>query len=173
MSVSYRKLLPEHTRQYRDLRLESLKQHPEHFGSRYEEQVKLPELGLEPIIKKQDAEWFVIGAFAGEELIGICAFVPHNEFNLDQTGILIQMYVKEAFSGQKIGLGLTQALVTEALKLPDISQVMLEVNPKNAKAVHVYEQAGFERFTPTTAKPKNLGQGDFMIFRDASLLHKP
>jgi hypothetical protein len=49
MKITYSKLLPSHAKQYRELRLESLKLYPEFFGSSFEEQNKLPELRLEDI----------------------------------------------------------------------------------------------------------------------------
>ena len=159
MAIRYQKLLPEHATQYCDIRLESLKLHPEHFGSKYEEQIKLPELRLERTVKEQDKDSFVMGAFAAEDLIGIFAFTAHNEFGLAATGTLIQMYVQKAFSGQKVGLGLTKALLKATLERPDTKQIILQVNPRNARAIRVYEQAGFQTFIP--AHPT---EGKFMIF---------
>ena len=169
MNVYYQKLLPEHTPQYRAIRLESLKRHPEHFGSKYEEQIELSEMRLESAIKRQESDRFVMGAFIEEQLIGICAFIAHNDFGLNQTGTLIQMYVRVNFAGNKIGLGLTKALLEEALERPDITQVILEVNPKNAKAIRVYKQSGFEVFTPETATPAQLEESKFMMFEDEHL----
>jgi RimJ/RimL family protein N-acetyltransferase len=150
MKITYSKLLPTHSKHYRELRLESLKLYPDFFGNSFEEQSKLPELRLESFIKQQDENNFVIGAFAEDTmrgnygLIGICGFAAHNDYGLDQTGILIQMYVQEAFSGQKIGLGLTDAILAEAFKPATIKHVLLAVNPRNTKAIRVYEQAGFQ-----------------------------
>lgn len=121
----------------------------------------LPELGLEQAIKRQDTRAFVVGAFADEDLIGICAFVPASDYGLAKTGSLIQLYVKEAFSGQKIGMRLANVLLVEAFSLADVEQVVLEVHPYNGKAVRVYEQAGFRHYEDTRVSP--VGQGRLMI----------
>ena len=91
-------------------------------------------------------ERFVMGAFAQTELIGICGFVPFVSEELQtlrKAGSLIQMYVKPAYRGKKIGLGLVKALTQEAFALPNIDQIVLEVKADNLGAIRVYEQAGF------------------------------
>jgi RimJ/RimL family protein N-acetyltransferase len=173
MTITYRKLLPVHAKQYRELRLESLKLYPDFFGSSFEEQSKLPELRLERSIKQQDANTFAIGAFAEDSLIdisgliGICGFVAHNDYGLDQTGTLIQMYVKEAFGGQKIGLGLTKAILSGAFTLANINHIILGVHPHNSKAIRVYEQAGFQVYAYDAHPPATTGHHvQLMIFHE-------
>jgi diamine N-acetyltransferase len=159
MKITYAKLSPTHAKQYRELRLESLKLYPNFFGSNFEEQGKLPELRLEHAIREQDPNAFAIGAFAEDSLIdnsglvGICGFLAHNDYDLDETGTLIQMYVRKTFSGQKIGVGLTKIVLAEAFKLANIKQVILGVHPQNSKAIRVYEQAGFQVYTYGAVPP--------------------
>jgi diamine N-acetyltransferase len=172
MNITYSKLLPVHAKQYREIRLESLKLYPAFFGVTFEEQSKLPELRLERFIKQHDANHFVMGAFAEDSLIsisgliGICGFVAHNDYDLDHTGTLIQMYVKEAFGGQKIGLGLTKAILAEAFKLANIKHVLLGVNPHNSRAIHVYEQAGFQVYAHEASLLENKNHLQLMMFHD-------
>jgi diamine N-acetyltransferase len=169
MKITYSKLLPTHAQQYRELRLESLNLYPDFFGSSFEEQRHLPELRLERFIKEQDANQFAIGAFSEENLIGICGFMSHNDYGLEQTGMLIQMYAREAFSGQKIGLGLTKVVLAEAFKLANVNHVLLGVHPQNSKAIRVYEQAGFQLYRhdvfPLTATGQPM---QLMMFHDES-----
>ncbi len=157
--TTYHKLLPVYAKAYQNIRLESLKLHPENYGSSYAEQVRLPELRLEHAIKEQDTDRFIIGAFAEKTVIGICGFVVENDFGLGQTGTLTQMYVKEAFRGQKIGLKLAESILKGAFRLPNLERVALEVNPQNRAAIRVYEGAGFETFEsnrPPSDKPEML-----------------
>lgn len=142
MDVTYRKLLPADAKRYRAIRLESLQHHPESFCANVEEQRALPELRFETFIKQRDPSHFVVGAFAQEDLIGICGFAE-DAAAPKGTGTLIQMYVRGAFSGQKVGLGLVRATLGEAFTLPEIKRVMLEVKKHNRQAIHVYEQTGF------------------------------
>ncbi len=142
MDVTYRKLLPADAKRYRAVRLESLQQHPESFCANVEEQRALPELRFETFIKQRDPRHFIVGAFSRGDLIGICGFAE-DDAAPKGTGTLIQMYVRSAFGGQKVGLGLVRATLGEAFALPEIERVMLEVKKGNRRAVHVYEQTGF------------------------------
>ena len=94
---------------------------------------------------------FVIGAFDGDALIGICGFVPlvWDAFrDFANTGTLIQMYVRAAYRGKKIGLGLAQAVLQEAFQIPGIDRILLTVVPDNSNAIRVYEQASFKVASP-------------------------
>ncbi len=146
MKITYRKLGPIDARPYRDIRLESLKLHPESFGSTFEEQRKLPKLMFEKALEGPVDDRFVIGAFDQQELVGICGFIPfvseyHQDFS--KAGTLIQMYVRPAYRGRKIGLGLVKVLLQEAFNIAGIEQIVLGVKEGNISAIRVYEQAGF------------------------------
>jgi ribosomal protein S18 acetylase RimI-like enzyme len=157
MRIKYQKLGPQESRQYREIRLESLKKHPESFGSSYEEQSKLPKLMFEEAIEKPYDGRFVIGVFDGYELIGICGFIPtvSEHFpGLDNAGTIIQMYVRSAYTGRKIGYSLIKTVVEEAFRLAYIDKIVLGVRENNISANRVYEQAGFLTYQPEqTEKP--------------------
>jgi RimJ/RimL family protein N-acetyltransferase len=151
MAISYRKLLPRDSAQYREIRLESLKAHPESFGSTFEEQKKLPKLMFEKAIEQPYDSRFVVGAFDQKEIIGICGFVPFaSEYfqDLENAGTIIQMYVKPTYRGRRIGFNLVKTVVDEAFRLPDIDKVVLGVKEGNLSAIRVYEQAGFLNYSP-------------------------
>jgi RimJ/RimL family protein N-acetyltransferase len=155
MKISYQKLVADDSKEYREIRLESLKTHPESFGSTYEEQSKLPKLMFEEALEQPFDERFVIGAFDQKELIGICGFipfVPDKDLDLSHAGTIIQMYVRATYSGRKIGLNLVNATVREAFKIPDIEQIVLGVKEGNISAIRVYEQAGFKTYNLETNK---------------------
>ena len=127
MTITYRKLIPGDSRQYRKIRLESLKDHPESFGASYEKEKMQPKLRFEEMIETQSTEAIMIGAFGKEELIGICGFVAFtldDILNLDNAGTIIQMYVRIDYSGQKIGLNLINATVQQAFKIIDIDMII-------------------------------------------------
>ena len=145
MEITYRKLGPADAAQYRAIRLESIRAHPESFGSGYEAQAKLPKLMFEQALERPYDQRFLIGAFDQDELIGICGFVPKALTNTDlaHTGTIIQMYVRAAYSGRKVGFNLMTAVIAEAFKLGDIEQLVLGVRIGNLSAITVYEQVGF------------------------------
>jgi RimJ/RimL family protein N-acetyltransferase len=150
MGISYRKLAAEDAIAYRNIRLESLKAHPESFGSTYEAQSKLPHLMFEKALVQPYDERFVLGAFSQDELIGICGFVPSNDFDLPHTGTLIQMYVRVTYRGRRIGLNLVKEVLQTAFNIPDMEKVILGVNAGNLSAIRVYEQAGFQTYQSET-----------------------
>lgn len=138
MKMTYRKLGRSDSKVYREIRLESLKAYPESFGSTFEEQRMLPKLMFERALEEPEDDRFVVGAFDGTKLIGICGFLPFatDDFSeFEHAGTLIQMYVKHTYQGKKIGLGLVNTLKEGAFKLPYIEQIVLGVRECNMSAI--------------------------------------
>ena len=146
MNVTYHKLQPHQTQQYRAIRLESLREFPDNFGSTYEDESNKPALGYEIYIEQQPDDRFIVGAFDGETLIGICGFFGDNTKKNMHKGTIIQMYVKPMYAGKGIGLQLLRATIDEAFKIPRIEQLILGVIANNHAAVKTYERAGFKEF---------------------------
>jgi ribosomal-protein-alanine N-acetyltransferase len=166
MSISFRKLAASDSARYREIRLESLKAHPESFGSSFETQSKLPKLMFEQAMEQPVDDRFVIGAFDGEVLIGICGFLPFGPddfLEMANTGTIIQMYVRSAYRGRKIGLGLVQTVLAEAFKNPDMEKVVLGVKEGNLSAIRVYEQAGFRTYQAGGREAEMQEEGRMMI----------
>jgi ribosomal protein S18 acetylase RimI-like enzyme len=109
-----------------------------------------------------------MGAFDQQVLIGICGFIPfvpeHNQ-QLKNTGIIIQVYVKSAYRGRKIGLGLIQAVLHEAFKIAVIEQIVLGVHKGNMSAIRVYKQAGFQIYHLEGRETEDNKDGFRMIIR--------
>ena len=145
MNLVYKKIPPEEFLLYRKLRLESLKLHPNVFEANFNEEQKKSELMFESLIKTEDSTKFVVGAFSGDFLVGICGFVNGNHYSLVRTGTIIQMYVKEKYRGNDIGLCVTKKIIEAALRVPEIDSILLEVKKTNAPAVSIYTRAGFKK----------------------------
>ncbi len=146
MNITYQTLKPSHAKQYRQIRLESLKNFPDNFGSSYEEESMRDKLAFETYIEQQTKDKFIVGAFDGEALIGICGFAGDNNKKSRHRGTIIQMYVKPAYSCKGIGLQLLQTTIDEAFKIPGIEQLVLGVITSNDSANKIYEKAGFKEF---------------------------
>ncbi|RQO32989.1 N-acetyltransferase [Chryseobacterium sp. KBW03] len=145
MNISYRKLLPEESTNYRTIRLESLEKFPESFGANYQEALNIEKFRMESDIEDQIPERFVFGAFTDQELIGICTFVKDE----NNTGNIYQMYVKKEFQGRNIGQGLIEAVIHEACKKFNDIEIILEVTPGNNKAYNLYKKIGFQEIENT------------------------
>lgn len=146
MAIVYRKLTAVDAPTYRAIRLESLRLYPQNFGASYEQQKELPRLHMEAVLEAGGENGrFVMGAFDDDQLVGICAFIPYAPADKPPRGdgMIIQVYVKAAYSGQKVGLGLMQAMICAAFQQPGINEIILSVKQGNIPAIRVYKQAGF------------------------------
>ncbi|SIT03618.1 Acetyltransferase (GNAT) domain-containing protein [Chryseobacterium ureilyticum] len=150
MNINYRNLLPEESKLYRSIRLESLFEFPESFCADYHEALKIEKFRIESDIEQQSFERFVLGAFSEDNLIGICVFVK-SENNI---GHIYQMYVKKEFQGKNIGSGLIHSIINEANKRFNDIEIFLEVTLQNNKAYHLYKKIGFEEIVNET-DPEN------------------
>lgn len=146
MPTHYRKLTPSDTQAYRAIRLECLKNFPNNFSSTFEDESAKPKLAFENYIKEQGTDKFMMGAFDGEKLMGICGFFQEQQNKTRHIGSIIQMYVQASYAGRGIGLALLQATMEEAFKNPEIEQLMLGVITTNKSANRIYEKAGFKEY---------------------------
>lgn len=171
--ITFRRLDHTDAAEYRAIRLECLKAYPENFGSTYEEQRKLPKLMFEKALEQPIDDRFVMGAIDQtnldqKDLIGICGFVPlipDSELKTASSGIIIQVYVKAAYSGKRVGLGLLKATTAEAFKTTAVTQIILGVREGNMSAIRVYEQAGFETYTPPNANSQDGDTRHMILYR--------
>lgn len=148
MNINYRKLLPEESKAYRTIRLESLEQFPESFGASYQEALKIEKFQIERDIEEQTFGRFVLGAYADDLLTGICTFVTSDK----NSGTIYQMYVKREFQGKNIGQGLIEAVILEAERQFNDIEIFLEVAPGNDKAYNLYRKTGFLEVINTSSK---------------------
>lgn len=139
MNIEYRKLLPHESKIYRALRLESLEQFSYSFEVNYQEALNTEKLRMESDIENQIPGKFVLGAFAEQQLIGLCIFVKHD----NHSGNIYQMYVKKSFQGQNIGSALLQSVIHEAYEKLNITEIFLDVAPNNQAASQLYKKNGF------------------------------
>lgn len=95
---------------------------------------------MEIDIETQTPEKFVIGAFADQKLIGLCAFVIDD----NNVGNIYQMYIKKEFQGKNIGSSLLQSIIHEAKKRFNIDEILLEVATDNHSAHFLYQKNGFK-----------------------------
>ena len=140
MSIIYRILLPNESKIYREIRLESLKTFPDSFETKYEDSMKQEKLAFETEIENQSIDRFVCGTIDDEKLIGIFTFAKDKYGK----GNIIQMFVKPEYQGQNIGRNLLKFILKEAKnRLPE-TDIFLEVAKDNLSPFHLYKKAGFK-----------------------------
>jgi RimJ/RimL family protein N-acetyltransferase len=89
---------------------------------------------------------FLMGAFKGNLLIGICGFTREKRAKTKHQGEISSMYVQPEFSGQKIGTGLLLATIGAAFEDPGLEQITLGVVEQNLAAQGLYQKAGFVEY---------------------------
>ena len=165
LNISIRKLEPQEARLYRAVRLACLKNAPDHFGSTYEEESRMPKLKFENCIEKEASEQFMWGGFDDGKIIGIVGFERLERQKARHRGEIVQMYVDESDRGQNIGEKLLRRLVKHAFSLNGIEQLQLSVIAGNHAAIKLYEELGFKTFG---LQPRYFKVGD--LYRDQQFM---
>lgn len=125
---------------YRVIRLESLRLHPEAFGSSYEEEKEAP------VEKYRDSlpTVYTFGAFENGSLIGVVTLFPEGKRKMKHRASIFAMYVTESVRGQGVGKRLVEAAIAQARELGGIEQIHLQVVTSNESAIRLYSSLGFE-----------------------------
>ncbi|WP_042198030.1 GNAT family N-acetyltransferase [Paenibacillus camerounensis] len=129
--------------QYRELRLQALRLHPEAFLSSYEEEKELPldatRSRLEPVEGR-----FTLGGFNAEhELAGMVTFIREGREKIRHKGNVFAMYVSPAARGQKLGCALLTGLLARVRQMPGLAVINLTVTANNLPAKRLYSTLGF------------------------------
>ena len=146
MDIHIRKLLPNESIVYRELRLQCLKNYPKHFTTNYQDEKAKEKLFFQPYIEQSNKDNFVIGAFHKTTLIGISGFKRHERKKINHSGIIIQVYVNPKYQNRNIGSNIIKSTLHEAFKINGIEQIEIGVVSINEKAEKIYKQMGFEEF---------------------------
>lgn len=131
---------------YRFVRLECLKNHPDNFGTLFDEENKNPQLVFEKYLNDPKSENFMYGSFDGDKCIGICGFVKGKRIKTKHRGEIVQMYVNEKYSGKGIGKELLTKAIKKAFENNEIEQLVLSVVLSNTEANNLYERVGFVEY---------------------------
>ena len=148
-----RPLGPNDSQEYRNLRLRSLQEYPEQFGSNFEEQLKLPKLFFQRVIESDQQKGMMIGCFHQGQMCGLLGCVVLDK----HLGEIVQMYVTPEVQNQGLGTQLFQTLL-DHVDTYSIKTLILEVVPSNAPAIQLYEKLGFSQLP--SSRPGLLMQFD-------------
>ena len=139
-------LSPSRWQEYKNLRLESLKEEPQAFGTSYEDALKDPdEKWIERIERalKEETDILYFAEDKGQVAGLMGAFFKKNE-ETRESGMVYGAYVRKNYRGRGIGR-LLLAKVLERLAIVDgvhKARLMVSVTEKPAK--RLYEHMGFE-----------------------------
>lgn len=132
---------------YRELRLQALRESATAFGSSYEHEAELPLSEFVARLRLHgDPANGIFGALNDSgRLIGMIGFSRENRPKRAHIGSLYSMYVLPECRGAQVGAALLDKAVSHARQL-GLRQIILAVNTSNAAACGLYRSHGFERF---------------------------
>lgn len=151
-NIQIRQLDEEDVETYRDIRLEMLKNHPESFGTSYEDSSKEGlEFFLSMIQKSQ-----IYGAFDGENLVAVSGIYIRDGAKLCHAASIWGVYVQPNYRGKR----LSQELIKKSIEglESDIEQVFISASSENDRAIKIYNDLGFEQWGIAPKSRKHNGQ---------------
>lgn len=123
---------------FKQMRLESLLNHPDAYQASWEEENRKSAAWFEERIKQN----VIFGAFTPENrLIGLCCYKRPRELKSAHKGILWGMYVAPDYRGKGVSLQLLNHTISHARLRAHI--LLLSVTSSNLAAYRLYQKAGF------------------------------
>ncbi|WP_282937164.1 GNAT family N-acetyltransferase [Paenibacillus sp. RC67] len=138
-----RKLSPADAEPYRDIRLRSLKEHPDAFLAAYELESGQPLETFQNKLQATDTK-FTLGCFTDtEELAGVVTFIRETNPKIAHKANIYAMYVAPEYRKQKVGYALITELLQAAKSCVGLERIHLTVISSNIGAKRLYESVGF------------------------------
>ncbi len=126
---------------YQAIRLRSLREHPEAFGSSVQEEQDTP---IEKIAQQIDSQSVAsFGVFVEQQLVGIAALVSNSRAKTRHRASINGMYVAPEARGRGAGQALMNAIVSYAQSLGHLEALVLAVMVHNEAARKLYVKCGF------------------------------
>jgi len=111
-----------------------------------------PEEELEKSIDdfEKKLEWdsynFILGAFDGDQLVGIAGLRRDRGKKIHHTAILWGIYVTPHYRARGMAKSLVRAILDIAAGIAEITQIKFSVHTRNAPARRLYASSGFETY---------------------------
>ncbi|ATX85171.1 N-acetyltransferase [Bacillus velezensis] len=141
-----RRLTPNDTKPYTNIRLKALKDHPDAFAVSYDEEKEWPSEKFKARLEAGN-DAIVLGAFEKDRLIGILKISKHPLFKLRHIAVIGSMYISPKHRGSGAGKALMTEAISRAKKMKDTEQLHLSVTSTNEPAIKLYAQLGFILFS--------------------------
>lgn len=143
--MEIRQLAPSDAPAYRDVRLQALLDAPSAFAVSHDEEVGNPLSQIEGLLEPK-SDRAVFGAFSDDQLVGMAALGREGLRKLSHKAFVWGMYVAPRCRRHGVGRRLLVQLLDFAGTIPGVTQVNLCVNANNARAIALYESAGFQAY---------------------------
>src|SRR5258708_31955839 len=139
------------------LRLRALETDPVSFAESLEELKRTTVEEYASRLGLRDAENFVIGAFDGEQLVGMTGFYRDALLKRRHIGHVWGVFVSPSVRGKGVGRALLVEGIKSAKALPGISCLRLMVAVTQEAARQLYKEAGF-RVVGTEPRSLKIGE---------------
>jgi RimJ/RimL family protein N-acetyltransferase len=153
--MEYRLLTGADAVAFQELRLRSLRDHPEAFGASYEEEAAQPQ---EEVARQLDAapHAYHVGALEEGRLLGVVSLFRFARQKTRHKAVLGGMFVLPEARGRGVGRGLLGSLLALARGLEGLEDLTLAVTEGNEAARQLYLAAGF---VPYGVEPRYIRVG--------------
>ena len=143
--ITVRPLNENDARDFQELRLKGLQEHPEAFASSYEREIAYSMDFVAERLRRtaESPNNFTLGAFRQEELLGLVGFYRKTGEKEEHRGHIWGMYVRSDEQGKGIGKALLADAVDRAKALPGLGQIELCVVTLNKQARNLYASLCF------------------------------
>lgn len=141
------KLPADRWREFKELRLESLKSDPLAFGETYEQEAVQPDSYWINFLKRANGakrSSIVLVAEHRGKIIGrgiVFLGIPER---VNHVGRIRGMYVREEYRGKGVAGELLKVLIKTAFSRHDVEKIKLTVNEVQGSAIRLYKKFGFK-----------------------------
>jgi len=142
MTITISNLATADWKEYKLIRLETLKNAPHAFSSKYSEAIKYENTYWIGLLEDKN-NLFILAKF-GKTPIGIIRITINDNEEDENTAVLGGFYVSEAYRGRGVGALLAENALKSISKLRNINKVRLYVKPSQEAAISLYENNSFE-----------------------------
>jgi GNAT superfamily N-acetyltransferase len=166
MLFEIRSLTSKDAAAFQVLRLRSLRESPEAFGSSYDEEVSKP---LTAVAERLEAALrpnarIVFGAFAEGTLIGVIGCAQESRVKSRHKAVVWGMYVTPEARGHGVGRALLDRVVAEARGWPNVERIVLSAVERANAARALYLAAGFKPYAREVDAFRQSGKSDTLEF---------
>ncbi len=151
---------------YWNLRLEGLETEPFAFGKDAEEHRVTSVEATSARLREMPPD-FTLGAFEGDELVGIATFIREKGIKERHKGRIYGVYVTAAERRKTVGYQLMSVLLKKAKEDSSLEQILLAVGSRQHGARRLYRELGFESYG---TEPKALKVGSEYIDEEHMIL---
>ncbi|RYG26047.1 GNAT family N-acetyltransferase [bacterium] len=144
--IETRLLTPDDAEAYWKIRLEALETVPRAFGASVETHRNTgPEAMVERLRPIEEGS-FLVGAFAGSELVGTAGMVRAASGKTRHSGFVWGVYVSPLVRGQGVAFSMFETLLRRVRTYEGLERLTLDCDADSAGAMALYGKVGFKSY---------------------------